>query len=207
MGTPFGLSQDGIESQFSINHFAHCVLTDKLIPVLEASQPSRIVILSSLSHTQVDGIRYDDLNDTEKYVPMSRYGETKLANLHFAKELQERLMAKALKNGKECQIYVNSVHPGVVYTELGRDFPKAYHIIAPYLMISPYKGALTQLYAAAATQIETNGIRNKYFVPFCSIAPPTKYATDKELSLKTWYWTEKVLKEKFRQDWNWASFQ
>lgn len=174
---------------------------------MEASQPSRVVVVSSLSHifdAPANGIHYDELNNAETYSPSYRYGETKLANLHFAKELQERLLVKAMKDGKECKIYVNSVHPGVVYTEIGRNLPSLFHMVAPYLLISSYKGALTQLYAATAEKIETDVLQNKYFVPFCTLAEPSPNAQNKELALKTWYWTEKNLRDKFKKDWKWC---
>ena len=62
---PFGLSKDGMESQMATNHLAHVVLTNKLLPVLIKSQPSRIVVLSSLAHEFVpkEGIHYSELCD------------------------------------------------------------------------------------------------------------------------------------------------
>lgn len=70
MAPPFELSKDGIESQFATNHFAHFVLTMKLLPVLIKTAPSRIVNLSSVAHEMANsGIKMDDLNLVSSYAP------------------------------------------------------------------------------------------------------------------------------------------
>lgn len=76
MATPFELSKQGFESQFATNHFAHFLLTMKLLPTIESSQPSRIVNLSSMAHLRApkEGIKFDLLNDKASYNPGERYG-------------------------------------------------------------------------------------------------------------------------------------
>ncbi|KAJ1553608.1 hypothetical protein HK405_007434, partial [Cladochytrium tenue] len=70
MASPFALSADGIESQFATNHVAHFRLTARLLGCLEASAPSRVVVLSSSLHKsapQPEGIRFDKINDQGIY--------------------------------------------------------------------------------------------------------------------------------------------
>ncbi|KAJ3127031.1 hypothetical protein HK100_009974 [Physocladia obscura] len=203
MESPWGLSKEGIETQFATNHFAHVVLTAKLLPVLEKSQPSRIVILSSMSHyanlsSQKGGIKYVTSWEQDKYDAFTRYGETKLANLHFARELQSRLDAKL---GVDSKIYVNAVHPGIVRTELQRTMnPTAASVIQP-ILISAEKGALTQTYVAASEDIEKQNLKAKYFVPYCKVAEISADAQDKTQAVNTWEWTEKILKQQYKPDW------
>ncbi|KAJ3336289.1 hypothetical protein HDU91_001831, partial [Kappamyces sp. JEL0680] len=106
---PFQLTKQGLESQLGVNHFAHVVLANKLFKKLEESQPSRVVVLSSIAHGNApyDGIHYDDLNNKDAYNAQQRYGESKLANLHFAKALQNKFTAR----NKDSQVFVNAVHP------------------------------------------------------------------------------------------------
>jgi NAD(P)-dependent dehydrogenase (short-subunit alcohol dehydrogenase family) len=130
MACPYALSKDGIESQMATNHFAHALLTNILLPVIQASQPSRIVNLSSDAHrafSRKGGIKYDELVDEKKYKSAVRYGETKIANIHFTIELQERLDAEARRQGyTQSQVYVNACHPGIVATELSRSLGTTY---------------------------------------------------------------------------------
>ena len=174
-----------------------------MLPILKKSQPSRIVNLSSFAHrwAPADGIHYEDLNNTEKYVPKKRYGETKMANIHFTRELQDKLLAE----DKDCKIYVNAVHPGVVKTELTRsmDLSSMTKTLADLLLINSFKGALTQLYAAAAPEIETENLKGRYFVTYCMLAEPNAVGKDSEMAKKTWSWTEKVLQTQWKKDWKW----
>ncbi|KAJ3026094.1 UNVERIFIED_CONTAM: hypothetical protein HDU68_006203 [Siphonaria sp. JEL0065] len=205
METPWGLSKQGIESQFATNHFAHVALTSKLLPILESSQPSRIVVLASYSHDinmklVPGGIKYDQLNNQEKYNAYIRYGESKIANIHFTRELQARLDAK-YGGPNACKIYVNCVHPGLVKTELTKDMNQAAVLAAQPIMISPAKGAINQLFLAGAKEVEENNLKGKYIVPYCQVAEPSAEAADKGQAVKTWVWTEKVMKEQYREDW------
>lgn len=206
MACPFEFSKDGIESQFATNHFAPVVFTNMLIPLIVKSQPSRIVNLSSMAHLQApdDGFISDPvaLNDKERYDPWKRYRETKLANIWYTAILQERLDQMGAK-----QVYVNAVHPGIVKTELTRNMAErptgaVTNWIIGKAMIDAKAGALTQIYAAAASQVETQGIKGKYFVPYCTVASPNKNGCDMVKAKKLWDWTEAVLKEKFRNNWS-----
>ncbi|KAI9239388.1 MAG: hypothetical protein BYD32DRAFT_450271 [Podila humilis] len=85
-----------------------------LLPRIKESQPSRIVVLSSLAHEfhPKGGIDFETINDENVTSNFQRYGRSKLANLLFAKALARRL--------KDERVYVNIAHPGYVATELNR---------------------------------------------------------------------------------------
>ena len=205
MAVPFELSKDQIESQFATNHFAHVVLTNKLLPLIIKSQPARIVNVSSFAHTFApkEGVLMDELNDETKYDPWQRYGETKISNIYFTQVLQ----SKVEKLGGD-RVYVNAVHPGIVTTELTRNIAKPRSEvngkIIQFATIGPFNGALTQIYVAAHKDIEEKGFRGRYFVPYCSLASPSAIGKDIGVAQKVWDWTETVLKEKFRKNWSWS---
>ena len=90
MMPPYSLSEDGFESQLAANYLGHFALTGLLLPLIIKTPNSRIVSLSSLAH-KWSGIRFDDLHFTRRYDKRLAYGQSKLACLMFAYELQRRL--------------------------------------------------------------------------------------------------------------------
>jgi len=199
MYPPFQLSADGIESQFATNHVGHFYLTMLLLPVLESSQPSRIVNVSSILHSKTYpvGIQFDKINDKDAYDSSLAYGQSKLCNVLFTKELARRLEGK--------RIYVLSLHPGYVATDLQRNLydwgffwrmlgKLGYALVA----LSPEKGALTQLYAATSPEIEEKNYRGEYFVPIAKRETPSEFSRNPELAKKLWSFTEDLLKQKLR---------
>jgi NAD(P)-dependent dehydrogenase (short-subunit alcohol dehydrogenase family) len=117
MKTPEGTTKDGFEWQMGVNHLGHFLLTEKLLDLLKASAPSRIIILSSCFHDKAFGrqgeIRFEDLHFQERaYDGWAAYAQSKLANLLHAKELARRLEGTG--------VTAVSVHPGWVRTQLVR---------------------------------------------------------------------------------------
>ncbi|KAJ3332290.1 hypothetical protein HDU76_000718 [Blyttiomyces sp. JEL0837] len=203
MANPFTLSQDGIESQFATNHVAHHLLTTRLLPVIERSAPSRIVVLSSNLHNagpKPDGIAFDKINDTTSYKPFTAYGQSKLANILFVKELNARLAARGVS-----QVYVNAVHPGVIYTDLLRHVApnvfikgilRVYYTFNP-AVIDANKGASTSLYCATDNEIVEKNYKGEYFIPVAELSKPTiPQGTDMNLAKTLWEFTEKLIAEK-----------
>jgi NAD(P)-dependent dehydrogenase (short-subunit alcohol dehydrogenase family) len=151
------LTVDGFEVQFGTNVLGHFALTARLFPAIvkagqTSAQPSRIVTVSSIIHKR-GRIRLDDLTFTSGYKPMDAYGQSKLANLMFAFELDRRLRAASLP------VWSLAAHPGVAATNLfqGTHYP-AYeriprriigHVISAVLN-SAAQGALPSLYAATS---------------------------------------------------------
>ena len=111
MAPPFGTTADGFESQFGTNHLGHFVLVNRLVPLLVAGAPSRIVNLSSGGHRFGD-VDLDDPNfEHQDYDPWVGYGRAKTANMLFAVELDRRLRDRGVR--------ATAVHPGMIVTELG----------------------------------------------------------------------------------------
>ncbi|KXS17187.1 hypothetical protein M427DRAFT_68600 [Gonapodya prolifera JEL478] len=190
------------------NHFAHFLLTERLLPVIEqtalAGQPVRVVGVSSRANTWApkEGIITDKINDEKVYNPESRYGETKLANIVTMKELQRRLEEK---HGKGVRIYCNSLHPGGVATELVQYSypPLLVGVLAAVskiqLMLTPEQGAISSVYLATSPDVVMENIRGQFYWDQARTSRLSKVHAkvgDEAFRKRVWEWTEGALKEK-----------
>lgn len=105
MACPKSYTEDGFEMQMGVNHLGHFLLTNLLLDMLKVSAPSRIVVVSSEGHRITD-INRDDLMSEESYSKIKAYGQSKLANILFARELSKKL--------RDQGVTVNSCHPGIL---------------------------------------------------------------------------------------------
>lgn len=156
MATPYQRTVDGFELQFATNHLGHFALTGHLLPTLLATPGSRVVNVSSLAH-RMGAIDFDDLQSERRYRAWGAYGQSKLANLLYAFELQRRLeraRAKAI---------AVAAHPGYAGTDLafvgprmeGAKLMQRLTGVANRLLAQSVEmGALPQVYAAAAPAVE-----------------------------------------------------
>ncbi|KAI8511302.1 hypothetical protein Bbelb_104020 [Branchiostoma belcheri] len=112
MFCPQWKTADGFEMQFGTNHLGHFLLTNLLLDKIKASAPSRIVVVASLAH-ESGRMNFDDVNMTNNYSTSKAYSQSKLANILFARELARRL--------EGTKVIVNSLHPGIIETELQRN--------------------------------------------------------------------------------------
>ncbi|RDD40165.1 Retinol dehydrogenase 14 [Trichoplax sp. H2] len=178
---PYSTTQEGFEMQFGVNHLGHFLLTNLLLDKLKESAPSRIVIVSSGLYKYAT-IDFDDLHGVRYYSPQVAYKQSKLANLLFAHELNKKLQGSG--------VTVNSVHPGVVRTDLGRhsEWVKSYWIVLlrPLLMLilkTPLQGAQTSIYCAVAEELE--GVSGHYYGD-CMEKKLLPRAKDDEIAKKLW---------------------
>jgi len=128
------LSKQNLELMFAVNHLGHFLLTNLLLPKMKSSAPSRIVVVASEAHKFSPVLSEDlkELKEAQEYgltSSMSIYGRSKLCNILFALELDQKLASEdgidgdTSKSSKPRTVTVNSLHPGTVDTELGRDTP------------------------------------------------------------------------------------
>jgi len=113
MACPKSVTADGVETQFGVNHLGHFYLTKLLLPILTKTgtqdHPSRVVNLSSMAQflfAPKEGIKFDDLNGDKHYHDWERYGQSKLANVLFSNELNERCRDK--------NVISIALHPGLI---------------------------------------------------------------------------------------------
>lgn len=146
MCTPHGITRDGFETQFRINHLGHFALTGLLLEPLLTVPGSRVVTVTSLAH-RFTRINLNDLQwKHRRYNRFAAYGQSKLANLMFTYELQRRL---AERNTDTLAI---AAHPGSAQTAIMRHLPGPLPRVAkafgPLLAQPPAQGALPMLRAA-----------------------------------------------------------
>lgn len=188
MALPKRQTTFGYELQFFTNHVGHFILVTGLLEQL--ADACRVVMLSSDAHRMApkEGIRFDDLAAERQYSGWTAYGQSKLANLLFAKELDRRL-AGTKKTA-------NAVHPGVIQTNLGRHMsPVANAIFGlgnPLVLKSVPEGAATQCYVAVHPDVAE--VRGQYF-SHCNVAKPRALAESAELASRLWEVSERIVAE------------
>ncbi|KAG5676985.1 hypothetical protein PVAND_006776 [Polypedilum vanderplanki] len=170
MACPRMETKDGFELQIGTNHLGHFLLTHLLLDLLKSVSSSRIINVSSAAH-KFGGVSKKDFMSQKNYNRWFAYGQSKLANILFTRELAKRL--KDYPN-----LTVNSCHPGAVNTELQRHMNKFLweYTLLPILGIffkTPYEGAQTQIKLAVDPDLE--GVTGKYFVD-CKEAKTSKAA-------------------------------
>ncbi len=148
---------DGFEMQFATNHLGHLLLTSRLLPLLRRNPGSRVVTVSSLMH-RMGTMDFDNLQAERRYSPNRAYGQSKLANLLFACELQRRSIL-----GRWGVISV-AAHPGASNTDLVANGPGADGAVGAVSAIvvrligqSAAAGALPTLFAGTAPDAEPGG--------------------------------------------------
>jgi NAD(P)-dependent dehydrogenase (short-subunit alcohol dehydrogenase family) len=156
MAIPRALTVDGFEMQFGVNHLGHFALTGWLFERLLAAGDARIVTVSSSAH-RIGRIAFDDIDGARSYQEWLAYGQSKLANLLFAFELQRRLAARGLS-----AISV-ACHPGYADTNLQQVAPtvRGSRVGAAFFKVSnalfaqsAARGAWPTLYAATAPDVQ-----------------------------------------------------
>lgn len=198
MTPPLSKTKDGFELQFGSNHLGHFALTGLLLPMLLSTPDSRVVTVSSLAHKGAS-IDFDNLDGSQGYKPMKFYGQSKLANLLFAMELDKRLKA----HGFSTKSF--ACHPGISATNLfklgKRDAPEFLKKVANRILQPPAMGALPTIYAA--TEPTLNG--GEYIGPdgkgqrkgFPALDTPHSSANNKAASEKLWGISEELTGVKF----------
>lgn len=171
------LTADGREQTMGINHIGHFALTTQLLPLLRKAR-GRVVVVSSGLHAR-GKMEWDDLmSERGGFSGQRAYAQSKLANVLFANELARREAPHG--------VTANSLHPGVVKTQLAREFPELLRTVAGMVMLTPEKGAQTSIYLASSTEV--NNVTGKYFDK-CSVKAPSKAALVVADGQRLWDWS------------------
>jgi WW domain-containing oxidoreductase len=187
MALPRLAQAHGYELQFFTNHIGHFLLVTGLLN--ELGEHGRVVMVSSEAHkrTPRGGIELDNLSGARAYNPWRAYGQSKLANLLFARELAKRLPHVGQR--------ANAVHPGVIATNLTRSLPgwaqAGFRALAPLALKSVEEGAATQCYVAVHPGAIATG---EYFID-CNIAVSSPAGRDPALAARLWAASERIVGE------------
>ena len=197
MATPPGQTEEGYEIQFGTNHMGHALLTRLLLPVLkqavstEANADVRVIFLSSALESNAPKTGYESdstlKTNMEDFSTWTRYGQSKLANLHYSRALSQH----------HPEIKFVSLHPGVVETNLFTEFISGMNWLASaamrfatgFITVGVEKGALTSLWAATSADAKS-GV---FYHPVGVTGKDTKLAKDEGVCRRLWDFTEKEL--------------
>jgi len=175
----------GYELQFLTNHIGHFLLVTGLLDKL--SDNGRVVVVSSDAHRRAPaaGIEFDNLSGERDYNDWRAYGQSKLANILFARELTKKFAG----TGKTA----NSLHPGVIATNLGRHMNPAltamFSLAKPLVLKSIPEGAATQCYVA--THPSLGKVSGEYFSD-CNVAKSSRHGRDDDMAKKLWTVSEEI---------------
>ncbi len=185
-GAMFGSRQetpDHLERTFALNHLAYFVLTLGLRDRLFASSPARVVNTASDAH-RGNMLDFDDLQSTQAYRGFKVYGQSKLCNILFTRELAHRWSGKG--------ITANCLHPGFVATRFGDSSGGLLSLatrLGKAFAMSPEKGAETIVYLASSPEVA--GVSGEYFHQGRP-ATPTAEAMDEVAAQRLWLESAKL---------------
>lgn len=193
MAVPPTKTDEGYELQFGVNHMGHFLLTKLLLPTLlktvdESNADVRIINLASAAHEMVpaSGINFTDTSLPDKSV-WARYGQSKLANILFAKALAKRYD----------KILSVAVHPGTVDTNLANTWLGNYVWLKRFLgrlfLRTVQEGAKNQLWAATADRASIEN--GAYYTPVGVKDWGRGYTKDEKMADELWEWSLKQCKE------------
>ena len=185
MALPTLQQAHGTELQLFTNHVGHFLLVTGLLDRL--AEDGGVVVVSSSAHRQApaSGIELDNLSGARDYTGWKMYGQSKLANILFAKELARRFAGT-----KKVAI---AIHPGVIKTGLSRNMHPVidflWGAVSPLFLKSVEQGAATEVYAAVHPGA---AVLNGSYLADCNLQTPRPDAEDATLSKALWEATEKL---------------
>ena len=172
----------GLEKQFVVNHLGHFLLVNLLLDEVIAAPQGRVVMVSSNAHEWAgeEGIQFDNLSGERDYHPFKFYGHSKLANGLFSRELARRIADTSATS--------NSLHPGVIKTNLIRHMPPE-ELQGDWTDKDSPQGTSTQCYVA--TWPDLAGVSGLYFSD-CNPATPHAQMLDDEAAARLWTVSESI---------------
>jgi NAD(P)-dependent dehydrogenase (short-subunit alcohol dehydrogenase family) len=194
MAPPRRETVDGFELQLGTNHLGHFALTGLLLGGMQGREDARVVTVSSTAH-KMGRINFDNLQGERRYFRWNAYGQSKLANVLFALELERRLRAA----GSNVKSLV--AHPGYASTNLQSAAPplvdRAVMAVTNRLFgQSPEMGALPELYAATRPNLDgglfigPDGFEEQRGHP--KIVSPVKAGRDEATAARLWTVSEEL---------------
>ena len=183
----FETSKDGYEMSLAVNYFATFALSIFMLPLLRKSNQARIINLTSEMYKN-GNVNLDNNFSIDKFDGNKAYANSKLLVIYFTKELANKLESE--------NITVNCVHPGVVGTDVFREYPKWFAKLMNLMISKPTDGAKPSIFLASSDDVKNTS--GKYF--YKSKQKETdNIANDINLSRKIWEKTEELTKIRYTE--------
>lgn len=174
-------TKDGFELTFGINHLGTFALTRALLPMVKEAPEGRIVTVSSALHYQ-GRMNWDDLQyESRPFKSWEAYNQSKLANVLMTKALARRLQ------GTRTSTF--ALHPGVVATDLTRDYPRWAMKVVNLFLLTPEKGARCSLYLSTEPGLASQS--GAYF-EHCKAKKPAAAALSEADQERLWDLSERL---------------
>jgi NAD(P)-dependent dehydrogenase (short-subunit alcohol dehydrogenase family) len=176
VGGQRGVTRDGFELHFGVNHLGHFALTALLLGRLKSSGPgTRIVNVSSAAHYRARGIDFAALRrPTASFSGMREYAVSKLCNVLFTQSLAQVLASTG--------VHSYALHPGVVASDFWRRIPRLARPLVTRRMLTVEQGSVTSVYCATSPDVAG---QTGLFYDKCAIREPSPVATP-ELAAELW---------------------
>jgi retinol dehydrogenase-12 len=170
-----GLTKQGFELMFGVNHLGHFLLTQLLLDRLVASAPARVVTVSSDSHYSARGIDFEAVRRPARGITgLGEYAVSKLCNVLFSQELARRTAGTG--------VHSYALHPGVVASDIWRRVPWPVRPLVTRRMLTADQGAQTSLYCATSASVAAD---SGLFYDKCALREASEVATP-ELGRALW---------------------
>ena len=170
-----GLTRQGFELMFGVNHLGHFVLTNALLGCLTAGAPARVVTVASDAHYSARGIDFEALRRPARGLTgLHEYAVSKLCNVLFSQELARRTA--------DTGVTTYALHPGVVASDIWRRVPWPVRPLMTRRMLTVDEGAATSLYCATSPDVAQDSGK---FYDTCVERAPSRVATP-ELAAELW---------------------
>ena len=183
----YELTEDGLEKTMQVNHFAHFLLTNVLMDTLVSSKAT-IINTSSIAHKVLSRFDANDINMKHAYTKYRAYGNAKLANVMFTKELDRRY--------KDSGIHTAAFHPGYVATNFASSSSGLLHAVyrSPlrrlFGFVTPEQGADTAVWLATSSP-QTDWESGEYYVKR-TVAKSHRSVNDASLTRSLWEQSEQL---------------
>jgi retinol dehydrogenase-12 len=175
VGGARGLTKQGFELMFGVNHLGHFLLTQLLLDRLTSSAPARVVTVASDAHYQARGIDWEALRRPARGITgLGEYAVSKLCNVLFSQELARRTAGTG--------VTTYALHPGVVASDIWRRVPWPVRPLVTRRMLSVDQGAATSLYCATSSSVASE---SGLFYDKSAPRPASPVATP-ELAAELW---------------------
>lgn len=174
-------TQEGYELTIAVNYLAPFFLTKLLLPLVEKGGNSRIINLSSELYKN-GKVHLDNRFSDRKFDGSKAYANSKLLIIYFTKSLAKHLSNTA--------VTVNAVHPGVIGTDVFREYPKWLGKLLNMFISTPEQGAYPSIYLATSESVK--GLSGQYFYK-TNVKKTDPIANDEALADKIWKSTEEIV--------------